>query len=82
MGEEHESEPVVQDSKIAAEHICNSVEYLHTLRPLGALWLTFIIATAYGVSEDENRKRIAEVMKIAYDPVFLSRSARSSYRGF
>ena len=66
LGEDNEA--LVQECNDSRKHICNSVEHLHSLKPLGALWMTFVTSLAYGVSDDANRLRIVEALKGAYDP--------------
>ncbi len=67
LGEDDDS--IFQESDDAAEDICRSMEHLHSLKPLGALWLTFVASMAYGVSGDANRQRIVDAMDGAYDPI-------------
>lgn len=67
LGEDDES--LVQEYQDAAEDICRSLDYVHSMQPLGALWLTFAASMAYGVSGGVNRQRIVEGIRGTYQPI-------------
>jgi hypothetical protein len=64
-----EDQLLVQEYEDAAENICRSLEYLHSLKPLGALWLMFAASMAYGVTGEENRRKIVRGMHGCYHPI-------------
>lgn len=61
----------MKESEEAAKNICMSLEYLNGLKPLGALWLTFVAAMAFGVvgEREQERRRILEALKGCYHVV-------------
>ncbi|KAE8448816.1 hypothetical protein EG329_008818 [Mollisiaceae sp. DMI_Dod_QoI] len=75
-------ESLVYEYLEASENIFKSLEYLLSLKPLGALWLTFAIAAAYGVSSVERREQIAMMMKGAFDPMPISSGPRAMDMAF
>jgi len=66
LGEDEEA--LVQEFNDSEKHICHSVEHLHSLKPWGALWMTFVTSMAYAMSDDANRLQIVEALKGGYDP--------------
>lgn len=73
---------LVQEYRDAAEDIIRSIEYSQTLRPLGALWLTFSASTAYGVSGETARRRIVEGVQGVHHPISISISSYMMERTF
>lgn len=66
---------LVQECQSAADKICRSIHYFRHFKPLGVMFMTFVMPTAFGVSSNERREQIVQEIQDLFEilPIKIGR---------